>query len=323
VKPLDKISDPVLKQIQYEDTLRGAHRAEWGPRFSKPSLHEFAGPDHSLAVGLIAQFVQRTGGGKFPQISREDVAEGLFKRIKNPGMVTQGSSYLCGPAAFFHSMLYRNQVTYVKFVTELYDNGAGAAHLGHLLITPSNDLKMAQLPPGMSASDWIALASLRDSENVFFDYQVRTFPVDKISSLVEGMSGDTQPADMVKWFKGLGYTKVEDLTLSSNDGGSEQFRQHVEKANQYYRSGYKVCLLICSNMLDASTMATSGGADHWVVMNSPINLSDTSNVTCTFFTWGTRQYRVPFRTTNDPSVPSKLTLKQFLANYYGFVAATR
>ena len=65
-------------------------------------------------------------------------------------------------------------------------------------------------------------------------------------------------------------------------------------------------------MLDSDTQAKSSTfPDHWVVLTSPITITSDS-VSFTVFTWGYRHYRVP--------QGDNLSLKQFLSNFYGFVA---
>lgn len=90
------------------------------------------------------------------------------------------------------------------------------------------------------ASDWVILASVRDTANWYFDYAAEDQDARAI----------TMPADKVKWFKDGGYTDVVDETnvLLTKDLGS------AFRANSFFKKGYHVTLFINSDMLSPSTI---------------------------------------------------------------------
>ena len=137
---------------------------------------------------------------------------------------------MCGPAAFFFSLLRQRKELYVKAVTELYLYGI--TKIDNLVIIPSDKTKNVTLNTAggdISGVDWVLLASLRDSENDTFRY-------DKPSAKFAGI---TMPHEIANWFKLVGAT---DATNDSNiiiPKGINNFA----KANLYYKKGYSVCLL--------------------------------------------------------------------------------
>ena len=102
---------------------------------------------------------------------------------------------MCGPAAFFFSLLRQRKELYVKAVTELYLYGI--TKIDNLVIIPSDKTKNVTLNTAggdISGVDWVLLASLRDSENDTFRY-------DKPSAKFAGI---TMPHEIANWFKLVG-----------------------------------------------------------------------------------------------------------------------
>ena len=172
---------------------------------------------------------------------------------------------------------------------------------------PGSDLK--EYDPGrkVEASDWIALASLSDSENYFFDYQDAS----------DEFAGITLPGELADWFEKVGYAEVVNDARVVVD----QDEENIRRADAYFQRGFRVCLFIHSNMLEKSTESDgSATPDHWVVLTSSvthglarIGTETVKTISLRIFTWGEGRRRVP--------LVGVLRLDDFLDNYYGFVAA--
>ncbi len=153
------------------------------------------------ATQLVAEFKSASGQGAFTKISRSDVVSGLNARLKTPASLHQGSSSLCGPATLIYALIRHKPAVYVKYVTDLYRSGVGT--IGTLKIEPGSDCKSYKVPAKkIHPVDWIALASLRDSENDFFDYD----------SIDVAAGGITMPGDLVEWFKKAGFSTIKNVT---------------------------------------------------------------------------------------------------------------
>ena len=250
------------------------------------------------ALALIPPFLSRRTAGAFSFISRKDVARQLAERIDKPGKINQHTSSLCGPAALLYSTAHSNPLMYAKFVLDLYERGR--ARLGKLNIKPGTDVRRSTVARGMPALDWMTLASIRDSENWFLDYQ-------KASDKVAGI---TLPGTLAGWFKKAGYRRVvNDTNLVATKGIG-----NVSRANQYFHRKYKICAFINANMIQGPKNKKSVFPDHWVVLSTGISVLPES-VSFKIFTWGKSDRRVP-------PMGSKLSKESFLANYYGFVACS-
>lgn len=140
----------------------------------------------------------------------------------------QGGTSLCGPATFFYCLLMDRPDLYVKCVIDLWENGE--TNIKQLKIKPSKDcqkpysmIKM-YVPKGegglrndyksinphtfngnhlnvveykktfINGVDWITLAGLRDSTNMFYAY-------DEVN---DKLAGITLESALKKWFESVG-----------------------------------------------------------------------------------------------------------------------
>jgi hypothetical protein len=249
------------------------------------------------AKALVAAFAARTGPGTFTHLIRADVAKGLTARVDQPSLINQAASSLCGPSALLLNLATRDPLAYVKFVIALYERGE--AHVGQLQVKPGKDLRSYDPRGKIEAADWIGLASLRDSENWFFDYQ----------SVDDEFPGITLPSHLEGWFKKIGFSKVVNET-NLVFGKAES---SIREADRLYHDDYWVCLFINANLLSGADQgAGSTTPDHWVVLQSKVDIA-AGVISFDVYTWGDGHRHVP-------SSPP-LSLAAFARNYYGYVAA--
>jgi hypothetical protein len=258
------------------------------------------------AKALVDAFEARTKSSPWLHLARSDLAAGLRARADNPNKIDQGQTNLCGPADFIRDVAIDYPVAYVKAAIDLFEMGQGV--IGTFLIKPKKELIYYKLPATakIHAADWILCASIRDTDNWFFDYQSEN---DDVSAI-------TMPHSKEAWLKQAGYSEVinETNVVFCKD------LANARRASALYAKGYKVCLFINMNMLQAATQENASATpDHWVALTSPITFSGieadpVSKVSFQVYTWGKQQ--------NVPSSGS-LYIKYFLRNYYGFIACKR
>ena len=122
----------------------------------------------TYALSLIQKFPDLPKGRPFPRISEADIITGLHDRIVNPVKLSQGFSGLCVTAAFFYCVLNYKPELYAQYVIDLFTTGK--ARLGAMAVEPSAGCRIDQPPPDkIAAVDWVALASLRDFDNLVLD----------------------------------------------------------------------------------------------------------------------------------------------------------
>lgn len=246
------------------------------------------------AESLITGFESASRAGQYRNISRADVARGLRERVSNPDTMYQGTSSLCGPTSLFHCLIRDDPEAYVKYVTDLYNNGQ--ATVGRLVVRPSSDCRAA-IPTGMPPVDWVALASLRDSDNTLFDYQ----------STSNEAAGITMPHSLTDWFRLVGYQRVLNNTNIFITKGEDEIRAMARLLGE----GYKVCMFVNATIVENSTQG--GGfftiPNHWVELMRLQGVHDDRVRGCMLWTWR-RYYTLP-----NP------TVGQFSGNFFGYVAA--
>ena len=270
------------------------------------------------ALNTINDFERRTDKGTFPHIDRKKVANQLRERVRDPSLIDQLGSSLCGPAVFLYINALKNPKRYADYIIDLYEKGE--ASLGDLKIKPGRDCKNYKIDPGkIAAADWIGLAGLKDSVNAAFDYQ----------SPDNQFSGITLPHNLQHWFRASGFRLVLNKTNLVFDKGPYTLLQ----ANQKHQSGSFVCLFVGVKVLLGSRKGKVP-ADHWVVLNSPIRIDNqpvakyyalgkevnedkslfTKKLDFSAYTWGEAKYSVRKRNHH-------LTVGDFLDYFYGYISA--
>ena len=267
----------------------------------------------AAAIGLVNDFRAR-GLCMWGTIRRDALADGLVVRINDPKQISSAASQLCGAASVIYNLAQADPSAYAQLAIDLFEKGEGKVK--SLTIKPSADLRKTAVPGGNDPADWIVLASLRDSENWLFTYHGDGRWNIPVLGSADDAKAIQMPHTVAAWFTSFGYSDVKNVTnlLFTKDWDD------VGDADKLYRSGYKVCLFISANMLSAATQADASTLpDHWVVMASPvlsstIHLDPTATISATVYTWGAVR-----DVHENPS--KKMTVKQFLSNFYGYVAA--
>lgn len=249
-------------------------------------------------------------GDPFDPFEKSKVEAQLIERLAKITLPAQGESSLCGPAVFMYALLEDRPDLYKKYIKDLWDTGE--ARLGTLNVKPS---KATRRPVNylysngdirISAIDWISLASLRDTENTFMNYDS---PADQIA-------GITMWWGIRSWFKAVGATQV----FSNIDVIGSSLRDAVNLSNNI-SSSHHVVTLIGSGMIHKL-----GGRkkEHWIVWTrQPIVINTGQPITMAtsldefiqleLFSWGKKkQFLI-----------SQLTLKQFLKYLYGGMVFTK
>lgn len=242
---------------------------------------------------MLADFEANKEDGVFPKIKRTDVAAGIKERLTHPEKIDQGSSSLCGPAALMFAVLKKSPALYVRYVTSLYDTGSGA--LGDsfgIWVKPGTDCKNCDPGGELPVVDWVALASLRDSENDFTDYQ---HPSDKAA-------GITPPVTLGLWLKHCGFSDRRNETnlFATKD------KQNLELASGLHRKQHTVCLFCKGDTLNSIKGGYFSTPSHWVVMTRPA-IFNRGVVSLQVFSWGKLK---------DLNMPEDT----FFSTYFGFVS---
>jgi hypothetical protein len=123
-------------------------------------------------------------------IARDTVVKQLRSRIRNPGVMKQNPTDLCGPFSMLFEYARRRPATYVKSAGELLFHSRFTT-LGGRVFHAAADLRERPVPDGpVESVDWLFAATMRDDENVSDDIDDG-----------EGIEGITWPFEMEEWIE--------------------------------------------------------------------------------------------------------------------------
>lgn len=262
--------------VNFSPQSREAHA--WFGRFIEAMSASAAGNGFVNGWSTPAErkamaFMKRTGASKFPNCDRLRVGLGMLETLQDPGSINQGDNGLCGPASFLHTLVRDFPVRYVDYVIGLFETGRGK--LGTLEVEPSEACRHHKPRATDSAGDrfrdvdWVALASLRDSENWWFEYGTEG----------SNLQSRTGGKDMQLWLKAQGYTDVRWLDARTGT------------LNLKRAQGWRIHFLLDSKVIKGRGDETVTFPTHWVTLTSHIKTSP--SVSCTVFTWADGHYPLP------------------------------
>jgi hypothetical protein len=247
----------------------------------------------------------------FPNIARSDLMNTLRERIESPIAIDQKNTDLCGPASLMFLLASYKPNVYRQYVMELYEKGT--AMLGSLRVTPGESCKNYNPNGKMDAADWVALAGLRDSENLFLDFD----------SVEASIAGRTAPFMIENWLHAAGFTDIVDETNLYLTKGADDFR----KAARLLEQGYHVIMFVKGAGIDRNAENRSwlkqlvSFPNHWVVLTDVISLKDES-VEFTVFSWGRPDKDVRQHSGKRlvPQDSTPMTMDHWLQYFYGYIA---
>ncbi len=211
---------------------------------------------------------------------------------------------------------------YAQYVADLYISGK--ARINNLIVEPSGACRAGkiriegasgEIKRHISASDWIALASLKDFSNRFLRQR----------SVSSDAAGITMPGALAAWFTAAGYQHVREKTRVLGSASPEEFLEAAQ-LNQHNRN---VCLFIASKVKNAS-LAIKAIPNHRVVMSEQLGWVNPNQPDP-----GQQQVLKPRPESRIPSVKvyhwgmkrqninsNKLPLSDFSKYYFGCVVAS-
>lgn len=290
-----------------------------------------------MALAAVQTGANNNNNAAFPNLNRSNVVNGIRARINNPYLIDQCFSSLCGPAAFIFCLAKKKPRLYARYVMDLYEKGE--ANIGSLIVRPRKGCRNFKRIPGtqnnqrITEVDWIALASLRDSENTPSNPDD---PPNGYSHPKQQAAGITLPHEMANWFRAAGFASV----VNSTNFLFDKSLYHLLEAGVKHTRGHSVCLFVGPNVIQFTT----GGSwipRHWIVLSSTIkvggrtagsllqnkskediNNDDTllsQKIEFDLFTW--TDSNIGHRAQPVNNVRPNLTAGQFLNFYYGYVSA--
>jgi hypothetical protein len=159
-------------------------------------LRRFAAPGRALReLAVESRNVWR-------HVSRDDVVRELRHRLRDPAVMRQTPTDLCGPYSLLFELARRDPVLFVRGAHELLRDGVLTTRSGRIF-EAAEDLRARPVPAGETtgslhpAVEWIYAATMRDSENVIDDVD------EGQGEGLELLEGTTWPFEIEEWIEDM------------------------------------------------------------------------------------------------------------------------
>jgi hypothetical protein len=188
-------------------------------------------PDNSISLREVYRRFEKPGaavrkmaeesGDIWKFLSRPTLVSDLRDRIRDPAIMQQNPTGLCGPYAVIMEFARRDPVLYVQGAAELLRTGVFTARSGKKFIA-AKDLRDSPLPSTVlmaetlksgtvvrerpESADWIYAATIRDSENFMDDLDN-----------AKGMQASTSPHEIKEWIQDMLGLKASYIPCLSED----------------------------------------------------------------------------------------------------------
>lgn len=142
-------------------------------------------------AGRVLRDIQTDGrASAWRYISRDTVVRQLRDRIRNPGIMVQNPTGLCGPFSLLFEFARRRPARYVRTAGDLLFTGVFHKPGGGDFVA-DHDLRQRPVPAGeVTSVDWMLAATIRDDENVSDDVDDGTW-----------LEGITWPFELEEWIE--------------------------------------------------------------------------------------------------------------------------
>jgi hypothetical protein len=205
--------------------------------------------------------------------------------VDDPVNLDQRDYPICGANAFLHSVAVRQPEEYVAYVLKLIERGSADIRALHVDSPESvkGKKRLPVQPPGAGApgrridiASWVAMASLRASENTFLYKSVARMGGKRGPGLWHaGIKGMSSTKEVAGWFTKAGYTDVDftDNTVKAYLVGSSAVDANklVELGGKFPE--HEIVLAVNSGQIDVdnpSQRPTTKGADHFLRLASKV-----------------------------------------------------
>jgi hypothetical protein len=275
----------------------GILSATWGD--AKPAsntvgnlIDRIMGSDEDPQSGNVAL---GNATASWPYLDKVQVLDRIKLLRGDPDLFDQGRMGLCTAAAFYHHALQRSPDKVAQLGNALLNQGVG--YLGNLKIRAGYDLRHADYaklaaanPPFVPQAEWMLMSSLRDSENIWFDFE---------GSLDEGYSMETSAKELSGWYDDTGFYS----NVSYTDDTSIAKIKTLKKT-----ATNQLALWIRTNMISPGRQT-----GHMISVESPITIDPATNtISFDYWTWGRAK----------PYQKLSMSLANFQKDYFGAITAT-
>jgi hypothetical protein len=236
--------------------------------------------ERQKAYAAVNEFMNSDTEGKYDGISKAELANSLYERIRNPEAVEQDQLNLCGPAAYAVLWAKYDPEGYTQAVIDLYEKGE-YTYNGNTVKANKKTFEQDVIR-SMDPVDWMLLPAIRHSEGF------RSYNPAKDS----GFSGFTLPWEVSAWIGNI-------VGVSKKKDGSPT----IEEVNAAIDAKQTVVALVDWSQLSRNltkgdskkankpeSMINAITGNHYIIIKSRVEEISGGKVGFTIWTWGRDEY---------------------------------
>src|SRR5262245_56742300 len=198
------LPDPLQPRVDTTYTGDGPAVSEFVAWFRNVVANEKNTPktdDRGRAFDVLEQdILGNHNRPAFPEIDRYKFAFQLALRIREPKLINQTNTNLCGPNSLVIQMARDRPSQYARLAADLFLRGSGT--IDALRVEPDSAIRHGFNESALDECDYVVLGSVRNSLPILFgDGVIRTI----------GLL--TKPGVLCDWLRRAGYERVEDHTF--------------------------------------------------------------------------------------------------------------
>lgn len=238
-------------------------------------------------------------------MSRTTIISEISDRLRDPMIINQSSTGLCGAIAIVTTLVRRDPVRYIHAANELLETGKFTCPTGRVIEADCELRDEPVIVNGIGQVDWLLAATMRDDANIWIDVdddanglESMTFWGDQYgwirdvlalpsggweTCFVEGETDCMKKAEEAVKAGGVAYFLV-DANLIKDGGSDTEEDMHWQSARHVARSARSAFSTAKHSMDDDFP------PDHWVEYLGGLNLgsdtSDSDRVAIRLWSWG-------------------------------------
>jgi hypothetical protein len=237
-------------------------------------------------ITAITNFEKSSTPGVWAIVEKKQLIAEMQLRLNDAFQINQGTQPFCGPAAIIFELVRKQPLRYIQICRSLFEKGSFQGKTK--LIQASQLLRRSQGRLRMAPSDWMVLATLRESENTIFNIEVNT------PEIIRNLAGMTKSWEMQGWIKELfDYRQVK--TIHTYLFG--EFAA-LEQAKAAINSGGVVFGLVTADGLLRDKKPFLPLPTHWVSILGNISVkggdwsdNDSGRISLDLYSWG-KQFHI-------------------------------
>jgi hypothetical protein len=204
------------------------------PKFTDEPLSLREVTSRYSASGAALRSLSQGVGNAWLQIDRQKMVDEIAVRLRDPLIMNQQITTLCGPFAILVEWIRRDPINFINSTKELLETGKFTCKTGRV-IEAEDDLRKRPAQPAIAQVEWLLAATIRDDENLTEDVNDGT-----------GIEGMTLMGAMTGWTEDILNLTATELGGVLSSSGEDEMMHLAETA---VKAGGVAFFFVDANMI--------------------------------------------------------------------------